>query len=177
MPNRPVIFVVNGPNLNLLGLREPALYGSDTLADAEALVRTKADALGFDIDFFQSNWEGAVIDKLHSARGVGAGVILNPGGLTSTSVSLLDALLAVELPAVEVHVTNIHRRESFRHNSFASKAAVAVIMGAGIAGYGFAVEVIASAVRATEGSGEPAITTSASARSSGRRATSHRSPG
>jgi 3-dehydroquinate dehydratase II len=153
MPNRPVIFVVNGPNLNLLGLREPAMYGSDTLADAEALVRAKANDLGFDVDFFQSNWEGAVIDRLHSARGVGAGIILNPGGLTSTSISLLDALLAVELPTVEVHITNIHRRETFRHNSYASKAAVAVIMGAGIAGYGFAVEVIASTVRG-EGSAD-----------------------
>ncbi len=153
MPDRPVIFVVNGPNLNLLGLREPEMYGSDTLADAEALVRAKADAFGFDIDFFQSNWEGAVIDKLHAARGVGVGVILNPGGLTSTSISLLDALLAVELPVVEVHITNIHSRETFRHNSYASRAAMAVIMGAGIAGYGFAAEVIASTVRSNEGSG------------------------
>jgi 3-dehydroquinate dehydratase-2 len=143
MPDQPVILVVNGPNLNLLGLREPELYGTETLADAEKLVRAKADAFGFDVDFFQSNWEGAIIDKLHAARGVAAGVIVNPGGLTTTSISLLDALLAVELPAVEVHVTNIHRRESFRHNSYVSRAAIAVIAGAGIAGYGMAVEVIA----------------------------------
>ncbi len=143
MPGRPKILVINGPNLNLLGLREPELYGTDTLADAEALARAKADTLGFDIDFFQSNWEGALIDKRHAARGAAAGLIVNPGGLTSTSISLLDALLAVELPTVEVHVTNIHRRESFRHNSYVSRAAVAVIAGGGIAGYGMAVEVIA----------------------------------
>lgn len=143
MPDQPVILVVNGPNLNLLGLREPELYGTETLADAEKLVRAKADGLGFEVDFFQSNWEGAIIDKLHAARGVAAGVIVNPGGLTSTSISLLDALLAVELPTVEVHVTNIHKREGFRHNSYVSRAAVAVIAGAGIAGYGMAVEVIA----------------------------------
>jgi 3-dehydroquinate dehydratase II len=147
MPSRPVIFLVNGPNLDLLGLREPALYGTQTLADVEGLVREKADGLGFDVDFFQSNWEGALIDKLHEARASGVGIILNPGGLTSTSISLLDALLALDLPVVEVHVTNIHRREEFRHNSFVSRAAQAVIMGAGIAGYGFAVEVIANAVR------------------------------
>lgn len=143
MPDQPVILVVNGPNLNLLGLREPELYGTDTLADAEKLVRAKADGLGFDVDFFQSNWEGAIIDKLHAARGVATGVIVNPGGLTTTSISLLDALLAVELPTVEVHVTNIHKRESFRHNSYVSRAAIGVIAGAGIAGYGMAVEVIA----------------------------------
>jgi 3-dehydroquinate dehydratase-2 len=141
----PTILVVNGPNLNLLGIREPGLYGTATLADAEALVRASADRHGFDIDFFQSNWEGAVIDKVHAARGTAAGIIVNPGGLTSTSISLLDALLAVDLPTVEVHVTNIHRREEFRHLSYVSKAAVAVIAGAGIAGYGFAVEVIARA--------------------------------
>jgi 3-dehydroquinate dehydratase-2 len=144
----PVIFVVNGPNLNLLGRREPELYGTDTLADAEVLVRTKAKAFGIDIDFFQSNSEGAIVDKLHSAWDEGAGVIINPGGLTSTSISILDALLAVELPTVEVHITNLHRREAFRQHSYVSLAAMAVIMGTGIAGYGFAVEVIADAIRA-----------------------------
>jgi 3-dehydroquinate dehydratase-2 len=153
MPSRPVILVVNGPNLNLLGLREPHLYGTDTLADVETLVHAKADKLGFDVDFFQSNWEGAIIDKLHAARGVASGVIINPGGLTTTSISLLDALLAIELPAVEVHVTNIHKREPFRHHSYVSRAVVAVIAGAGIAGYGFAVEVIANEVDARKGPG------------------------
>jgi 3-dehydroquinate dehydratase-2 len=138
-----MILVVNGPNLNLLGVREPGLYGSATLADVEALVRSRADGHGFDVDFFQSNWEGAIIDKVHAARGTAAGIIVNPGGLTSTSISLLDALLAVDLPTVEVHVTNIHRREEFRHLSYVSKAAIAVIAGAGVAGYEFAVDVIA----------------------------------
>jgi 3-dehydroquinate dehydratase-2 len=143
---RPVILVANGPNLNLLGVREPDLYGTTTLADVEVLVRGRADRRGFDIDFFQSNWEGAVIDRVHAARGACAGIIINPGGLTSTSISLLDALLAVDLPTVEVHVTNIHKREQFRHLSYVSRAAIAVIAGAGVAGYGFAVDVIADAV-------------------------------
>jgi 3-dehydroquinate dehydratase-2 len=144
----PVIFVVNGPNLNLLGQREPGIYGTATLADAEYLARARAEQHGFVVDFFQSNSEGAIIDKVHSACGVSAGIVINPGGLTSTSIALLDALLAVELPTVEVHVTNIHRRESFRHLSYVSQAAIAVIAGAGIAGYGFAVDVIAQAVKA-----------------------------
>jgi 3-dehydroquinate dehydratase-2 len=143
---RPTILVVNGPNLNLLGTREPDLYGTATLADVEALVRSRADGRGFDVDFFQSNWEGGVIDKVHAARGTAVGIIVNPGGLTSTSISLLDALLAVDLPTVEVHVTNIHQREDWRQLSYVSKAAVAVIAGAGVAGYGYAVDVIADLV-------------------------------
>lgn len=143
-----MILVLNGPNLNLLGIREPDVYGKATLTDAETLARSRADPLGFDIDFFQSNSEGAILDKLHSAYDTGsAGVIVNPGGLTSTSIALLDALLAVDLPTVEVHVTNIHAREPFRHVSYVSRAALAVIAGAGIAGYGFAVEVLADVLR------------------------------
>ena len=137
---RPSILVVNGPNLNLLGLREPRIYGHDTLADAEKLARDAADAAGYDLDFFQSNWEGAIIDRLHEARGVASGVIVNPAGLTSVSIPLLDTLLAVALPVVEVHVSNIHRREQFRHFSYTSTMAEAVIAGCGIAGYRFAVE-------------------------------------
>ncbi|HEX6681852.1 MAG TPA: type II 3-dehydroquinate dehydratase [Candidatus Limnocylindrales bacterium] len=144
---RPVILVLNGPNLNLLGKREPGVYGKATLADAENLVSAKAGAYGIDIDFFQSNSEGALIDKLHSVYDTGAGIIINPGGLTSTSIALLDALLAVDLPTVEVHVTNIHAREPFRHVSYVSRAALAVIAGAGIAGYGFAVDVLADVLR------------------------------
>lgn len=147
MSARPTILVVNGPNLNILGTRQPELYGADTLADVEALVRNRAAAHDLDTEFFQSNWEGAILDRVHQARGTAAGVIINPGGLTHVSVALLDALLAVELPIVEVHVTNIHRREEFRHRSYVSLAADAVIAGAGIAGYGFAVEYLASKVR------------------------------
>lgn len=145
--SRPVILVLNGPNLNLLGVREPEVYGKASLADAEALVRSRAETHGYDIDFFQSNSEGAIIDKLHSVYDTATGVILNPGGLTSTSIALLDAVLAVDLPTVEVHVTNIHGREPFRHLSYVSRAAIAVIAGAGIAGYGFAVDVLADVER------------------------------
>jgi len=137
---RPSILVVNGPNLNLLGLREPRIYGHDTLADAEKLARDTADAVGYDLDFFQSNWEGAIIDRLHEARTVASGIIVNPAGLTSVSIPLLDTLLAVALPVVEVHVSNIHRREQFRHFSYTSTMAEAVIAGCGIAGYRFAVD-------------------------------------
>lgn len=138
--SRPSILVVNGPNLNLLGLREPHIYGSDTLEDAENLARAKADAAGYDLDFFQSNWEGAIIDRLQEARGVASAVIVNPAGFTSVSIALIDTLLAVELPVVEVHVSNIQRREEFRHFSYVSTMAHAIIAGCGIAGYGFAVE-------------------------------------
>jgi len=141
MPDiRPSILVVNGPNLNLLGLREPSIYGHDTLADAEKIARDAAEAGGYDLDFFQSNWEGAVIDRLQEARGVASGVIVNPAGFTSVSIPLLDTLLAIELPVVEVHVSNIHRREEFRHFSYTSTMATAVIMGCGIVGYRYAVD-------------------------------------
>jgi 3-dehydroquinate dehydratase-2 len=138
--NRPSILVVNGPNLNLLGKREPSIYGHDTLADVETLARETADAAGYDLDFFQSNWEGAILDRLQEARGVASGVIVNPAGLTSVSIALLDTLLAVELPVVEVHVSNIHRREQFRHLSYVSTMADAVIAGCGIAGYRYAID-------------------------------------
>lgn len=148
---RPSILVVNGPNLNLLGLRQPSIYGHDTLADAETLARDAADAAGYDLDFFQSNSEGAIFDRLQQARGVASGVIVNPAGLTSVSIALLDTLLAVELPVVEVHVSNIHRREEFRHFSYVSTMADAVIAGCGITGYRFAVEYLAAKLAAAEG--------------------------
>ncbi len=138
----PKILVANGPNLNLLGMRQPDIYGSDTLEDAERLVRSIASEAGLDVDFFQTNYEGALIDRLHEARGKASGVIINPAGLTSTSISLMDALLATELPIVEVHVTNIHRREEFRQGSYVSKAAEAIIAGAGIEGYGYATRIM-----------------------------------
>ncbi|NRG40045.1 type II 3-dehydroquinate dehydratase [Rathayibacter sp. VKM Ac-2835] len=143
------ILVVNGPNLNLLGTREPAVYGSDTLADAEALATRAAERLGVDIEFFQSNSEGAIIDRLHEARGTAAGLLLNVGAYTHTSIAIRDAVLATELPLVEVHVSNVHRREEFRRHSYLSDIAVAVIVGAGIAGYGYAVDVLARTLGAT----------------------------
>lgn len=139
----PRLLVLNGPNLNLLGTREPHLYGSDTLADVEALVAARADDLGFGIDFFQSNHEGALIDRLHEGRGRNPGVILNPAGFTHTSVALRDAIAAVQIPTVEVHLTNVHTRESFRGHSYISAVALAVIAGAGIHGYSLAVDVLA----------------------------------
>jgi len=145
---RPSILVVNGPNLNLLGLRQPSIYGHDTLADAEKLARGAADAAGYDLDFFQSNSDGAIFDRLQQARGVASGIIVNPAGLTSVSIALLDTLLAVELPVVEVHVSNIHRREEFRHFSYVSTMADAVIAGCGIVGYRFAVEYLAAKLAA-----------------------------
>ncbi|ROQ16162.1 3-dehydroquinate dehydratase [Rathayibacter sp. PhB93] len=143
------ILVVNGPNLNLLGTREPAVYGSDTLADAEALATGAAERLGLEIEFFQSNSEGAIIDRLHEARGTAAGLLLNVGAYTHTSIAIRDAVLATELPLVEVHVSNVHRREEFRRHSYLSDIAVAVIVGAGIAGYGYAVDVLARTLGAT----------------------------
>nr|WP_202129485.1 type II 3-dehydroquinate dehydratase [Rathayibacter rathayi] len=139
------ILVLNGPNLNLLGTREPELYGSDTLADAEALAAEAAERHGLAIEAFQSSSEGAIIDRLHAARGTALGVVLNAGAYTHTSIAIRDAVLATELPMVEVHVSNVHRRESFRQHSYLSDIAVAVIVGAGIAGYGYAVDVLARA--------------------------------
>ncbi|SMH32823.1 3-dehydroquinate dehydratase [Rathayibacter oskolensis] len=137
------ILVVNGPNLNLLGTREPAVYGADTLADADALATERAHGLGLEVEFFQSNAEGAIVDRLHAARGTASAIVLNAGAYTHTSIALRDAVLATELPMVEVHVSNVHRREEFRRHSYLSDIAVAVIVGAGIAGYGYAVDVLA----------------------------------
>lgn len=127
----------------MLGLREPHIYGHQSLDDMETLVRGKAAALGVDVDFLQSNHEGTLIDRLQEARGKNLGVVLNPGGLTHTSVALRDAIKAAELPVVEIHVTNLHTREPFRHVSYISGIAEAVIVGAGILGYGLAVEILA----------------------------------
>ncbi|MHA6669490.1 type II 3-dehydroquinate dehydratase [Homoserinimonas sp. A447] len=141
---RPIVKVLNGPNLNLLGLREPHLYGSTTLAQVEKLCATTAADLGIDIEFHQSNHEGVIIDLIHEARERCQGILINPAGFTSTSIAILDALLASELPIVEVHVTNIHKREEFRHMSYVSKAATAVIAGAGPQGYEFGLRHLAA---------------------------------
>ena len=129
------IKIINGPNLNLLGLREPHIYGSTTLADVQAMCDAMAAELGVEIEFHQSNHEGVIIDLIQEARENCSGIILNPAGFTSTSIAILDGLLASELPIIEVHVTNIHKREEFRHLSYVSKAANAVIAGAGPQGY------------------------------------------
>jgi 3-dehydroquinate dehydratase-2 len=143
------IYVLNGPNLNLLGIREPATYGHATLADAEALARAAADKVGLSVEFRQSNHEGVLIDWIHEARaGKAAGLVINPGGYTHTSIALLDAILASDMPTVEVHVSNIHARESFRGHSYVSKGAKAVICGFGIQGYALAVTGLAALIEA-----------------------------
>lgn len=138
------LYVLNGPNLNLLGVREPETYGTTTLPDIEALCQERAQALGYEIVFRQSNHEGELVDWIQEARDHGSGILINPAGYTTTSIAILDALIASELPVIEVHLTNIHRREEFRHHSFVSKAADAVVAGAGPQGYVFAVEHLAS---------------------------------
>jgi 3-dehydroquinate dehydratase II len=140
------LLILNGPNLNLLGTREPHIYGADTLADVEKLAADAAETRGMTVECFQSNHEGALIDAVHAARGTAAGIVINPGGFTHTSVALRDALSGVDLPVVEVHISNVHRREEFRHHSYISGIAEAVIVGAGISGYRFAIELLADRV-------------------------------
>ena len=132
----PKILLLNGPNLNLLGTREPQVYGHDTLADVEARAVALGAARGVAVECFQSNHEGALIDRIHAARLDGTGhIVVNPGGLTHTSVALRDALAGVAVPFFEVHVSNVHKREAFRHHSFLSDIAAGVIVGFGVAGY------------------------------------------
>ncbi len=138
-----MIAVLNGPNMNMLGLRQPLLYGSATLDDVESLCAETADGLGLGIDFRQTNGEGELISWVHECRGRASGIVINPAGYTTTSIALMDALLASELPVIEVHVTNIHRREEFRHHSYVSKVAVGVICGLGIRGYAHALRAMA----------------------------------
>lgn len=136
---RGTLLILNGPNLNLLGTREPAIYGSATLSDVERLTTASAEAAGFNASCLQSNHEGALLDAIHAARGTAVGIIINAGAYTHTSVALRDALVAAELPAVEVHISNVHQREEFRHHSYLSAVCNAVIVGAGIHGYELAV--------------------------------------
>ncbi|HKS61255.1 MAG TPA: type II 3-dehydroquinate dehydratase [Xanthobacteraceae bacterium] len=139
------IYVLNGPNLNALGSREPEKYGHSTLADVEKLCRDTAKRFGLEVDFRQSNHEGEIVDAFHEAKEKGAvGVVINPAGYTTTSVAILDAIYAVQLPTVEVHITNIHQREEYRHHSYISKGARGVICGLGAEGYALAVAGLAS---------------------------------
>jgi len=130
------ILLVNGPNLNLLGTREPAVYGTTTLADVESACRAEATSLGHELLAFQSNHEGALIDRIQAARSEGvACLVINPGGLTHTSVALRDALAGVAIPFIEIHISNIHKREPFRNHSYLSDIADGVILGLGAQGY------------------------------------------
>ncbi len=139
---KPVL-VLNGPNLNMLGKRQPHIYGRETLADVEKACRAEAQRLGLAVEFSQSNHEGALVDLIQAAREKNSAIVINAGAYTHTSVALLDALNAAELPAVEVHISNIYRRESFRHRSYISPAAVGVIAGLGIHGYLLALQALA----------------------------------
>jgi 3-dehydroquinate dehydratase-2 len=137
------IFVLNGPNLNLLGAREPAVYGRDTLDDIARLAKARGKALGLDIDFRQTNLEGELVSWVQEAREKASGVLLNAGAYTHTSIALLDALQAIELPVIEVHLSNIFRRESYRQHSYVSLASVGIICGLGAKGYELALEAMA----------------------------------
>ncbi len=135
------LLLLNGPNLNLLGTREPEIYGKATLADVEHAASAQAQAAGATLACFQSNHEGALIDRIHAARAEGVdAIVINPGGLTHTSVALRDALAGVAIPFVEIHISNVHQREAFRHHSYLSAIAVGVICGLGIDGYRFAID-------------------------------------
>lgn len=143
------ILVVHGPNLNLLGTREPQIYGSQSLADIERSLAALAAERGVGIDFFQSNHEGALVDRIHAARADGTDfIIINAGALTHTSIALRDALAAVAIPFIEVHLSNVHRREGFRHRSYLSDLAVGSIVGLGPAGYRFALDYASTAAAA-----------------------------
>jgi 3-dehydroquinate dehydratase-2 len=138
------IAVLNGPSLNLLGVREPHIYGTTTLSEIEAMCRDRAKGHDLEVLFFrQSNHEGQIIDWIQEARGKASGLIINPAGFTSTSIAILDALKTFEGPIIEVHLSNIHRREAFRHHSYVTLAATGVVMGVGAQGYCLAIEALA----------------------------------
>ena len=141
--SRPLIAVLNGPNINMLGLRQPHIYGRTTLDDVEMLCAEAAEQAGLAIDFRQTNGEGELVTWVQECRGRAAGIVINPAGYTTTSIALLDALLATELPVIEVHISNIHRREAFRQQSYVSMAAVGVICGLGVRGYAMALQAMA----------------------------------
>lgn len=143
----PIILIVNGPNLNMLGKRQPEVYGSETLADIEAACHGHAVSKGWDVEFRQSNHEGDLVDWIQGARERAAGIIINAGAYTHTSIAILDALLSAEVTCVEVHLSNIHQREDFRHHSFVSKAAKGMICGFGSHGYILALDALARLIR------------------------------
>jgi 3-dehydroquinate dehydratase-2 len=146
------VLVINGPNLNLLGTREPQIYGATTLAELEDGLRRQGEALGLQVECFQSNHEGAIVERIHAARTDGTRhCIVNPGAYTHTSVAIRDAFTGVALPFVELHISNVHRREPFRHHSYLSDVAEAVLAGFGTQGYALALQYVAARLRAAPG--------------------------
>ena len=144
----PKVLVINGPNLNLLGTREPEIYGATTLADVEDSLRAQGEALGVELSCFQSNHEGAIVDRIHAARAESvAWILINPGAYTHTSVAIRDALAGVAIPFVEVHISNVHKREPFRHDSYLSDVAEGTIVGLGTQGYALALQYIIARLR------------------------------
>jgi 3-dehydroquinate dehydratase II len=147
------IFVLNGPNLNLLGTREPQTYGRETLADVERLCRSRADGFKLGVEFRQSNHEGELIDWIHEAQERKAvGIVLNAGAFTHTSVAIRDAVAAVSVPVIEVHISNIFARDRFRHHSYIAPVAAGTLCGFGMEGYGLAIDALAARIGAKRGS-------------------------
>ena len=146
-----IVYVLNGPNLNLLGKRQPHIYGHETLADVEADCRKVAGEHGLELRFHQSNREYEIIDWIHEAREIACGIVINPAAFTHTSVAILDALNTFEATVIEVHISNVHKREEFRHHSYISKAARAVIAGCGVLGYALAIASVADMIGAKIG--------------------------
>lgn len=147
MPNPSRALILNGPNLNMLGIREPSIYGRDTLDDIAGNCEKRAGELGLELDFRQSNLEGELVTWIQQARGTAAGIIINPGAYGHTSIALLDALLISELPIIEVHLSNIFRREEFRHHTYVSQAASGIICGLGAQGYLLALDALATILK------------------------------
>ena len=146
------IYVLNGPNLNLLGTREPEVYGRATLKDVEALCRDTGKRHGLTVEFRQSNHEGVLVDWIQEARAKGvAGIVINPAAYTHTSIAILDALLASDIPIVEIHISNVHARDDFRRHSYVSRVAKAVICGFGVNGYGLAIDGLAAMLTSSKG--------------------------
>ena len=156
MSRQPTILVLNGPNLNMLGARELEVYGHDTLDDIAKACAGRAKELGLTVDFRQSNHEGELITWLQQARGRAAAIVINPAGLSHTSVALMDALLVTELPVIEVHLSNIFRREAYRHHSYVSEVAKGVICGLGAQGYLLALEAVAKLLKARKANSKKA---------------------
>lgn len=136
----PSFLILNGPNLNLLGTRQPEVYGRTTLSDIEKMCQSHAEKIAVSVDFAQSNHEGVLVDLIHGARGKKDGIILNAGAYTHTSIALMDAIASVEVPAIELHLSNVHAREAFRHTSYISKVCVGIICGFGAHGYLLAID-------------------------------------